>query len=204
MYKEIEDVLREAMNMQSTQNYMNEDIITDQCDNLKPDPLQGIEEGLELVNSILTNTLGNRDENDKVSPSSPMNVSTTSDLAKYLNFQSQSHNNVHYSLESDVYNENFNNYKGDSDPKKPIEGLKSSKSGLTPFLERTEKSVMDDSETQLMSSPVIKHQNHPMYEELDQGDNSKANIFTPKKGENKENIEEKINISQKPISKVIP
>lgn len=54
MYKEIEDVLRDAMKMQSAsppvpENFEEEESII----NEEKDPLQGIEEGLEVVNSIL-------------------------------------------------------------------------------------------------------------------------------------------------------
>ena len=123
-----------------------------------------------------------------------------------MNFQSQSNPKVDYSPESDVYTENFGIGKSDTDPKKPLEVLKASGSRFTPFLERTGDKFLDDSGTQLMSSPVLKHQNHPIYDNMEPDETTqKANIFTPSKNENKENTKQiKSSLrSQKSISKVI-
>ena len=67
MYKEIEDVLKDAMRINTgSDDLSKEEISIENCSNITPDPLQGIEEGLELVNNILTNTLDKNNTENSV------------------------------------------------------------------------------------------------------------------------------------------
>lgn len=155
MYKEIEDVLKDAMNMQSTpQPKCGQENIGDDEDSSNTDPLQGIEEGLELVNSILKNTLEENFDN------SPGNTSGKSDLAKYLNFQSHSNmlqsSGSHLEVQAE---ENFKTTNEDTKPMKPSSGMNIEKeidNNLKDFLIENQNNVLEESSDQLMSSPVIK------------------------------------------------
>ena len=83
------------------------------------DPLLGIEEGLELVNSILKSTIENNFEGSSVS------ASRKSDLDRYLNFQSHSNINMQSPIANSQVNlgENFKTTHEDTDPRKPSTGI---------------------------------------------------------------------------------
>lgn len=196
MYKEIEDVLREAMQIKTEPNDDSDSEIVDEQYNLRPDPLQGIEEGLEFVNNILTNTLEKRDENS-------CDISKKSDLAQYLQSKSFSILPGMQSLvdfSPNIQHENLFEQLEEASHKKPSPGIKARESAhdeLQRFLVNKDKSYTEDSNSQLMSSPIMKPSRvDPKYvdpsalKEKDFG----PDIFTPEKpslnpGDEKENTE---------------
>ena len=114
MYKEIEDLLKDSMKINTMFDKQKENIEpeVDEKEVKETDPLQGIEDGLEKVNNILKNVI-----NDK--NNSSFHEWNRSNLSKYLNFHSNTPNE-----DSDTSQEKS---KGDcnssldiSDPKRKI------------------------------------------------------------------------------------
>jgi len=197
MYKEIEDLLHESMKINTAQKEKLKKEITEQENQVAKslDPLQGIEEGLELVNNILTQTIGSKPDNS-------CDISRRSDLAKYLNFHSnsqlecvQSSMNASNQFINDHYypnnNENF--------PMRLPSGSKMENeigNNLQPFLiENHQIMDIEDSPAQLMSSPVFNSklkETAILSKEQNSDDSIEPVIFTPERM-NRRTIENKEN-----------
>ncbi|CAI2383507.1 unnamed protein product [Moneuplotes crassus] len=208
MYKEIEDLLKDAMKIQSTPPPVTEE---ESLSNDDKDPLQGIEEGLEMVNSILKNTLENNFD------SSSFTASRKSDIAQYLNFQSQSNLNFESPVQQKNSEDdgNFVISEQDTNPKKPSPGIHvvdEMQNDLNAFLTESREDMFEDSSSQLMESPVLKPLNTEAKDKISTAEKEDLEdigiepvMFTPNKDSDDCQVSEKENVDLlTPIQEVLP